>query len=210
MAAHSYKGITLAELLVSLVVVGVVMVGVTAADHAFRRLDRENTHDSTLYVRAMALAEMIRKDANLAVGSALSPGVQIDTTANNFLCFRQDNNHDGSIDNNPGTVAPFIGVRDSWQCYSKPGDTAADVDVFKCTKTIPAGPSVCAVGDTGYQYVGKMAWDVFTIAPNPPTFVGTKFTFTLIDRDDPTSAQSISNPEVRIPINVNPPAYSAS
>ncbi|MBF0484980.1 MAG: prepilin-type N-terminal cleavage/methylation domain-containing protein [Candidatus Omnitrophica bacterium] len=207
MVAHSCKGITLLELLVSLVVVGVVMAGVTAADHAFRRFDRENTHDSTLYIRAMALAEMIRVDASLAVGWATSPGVQIDTTANNFLCFRQDNNQDGVIDNNPGTVAPYIGVRDSWKCYSKPGAAAANVNVYKCSRTIPAGAGACTAAD---QYVGKMAWNVFATAPNPPTFAGNQFIFTVIDRDDPTLAKSISNPEVKITINVNPVGHSAS
>ena len=68
------SGFTLAELLVTTVLIGVVMLGISSIDVALHQLERGTSRNSLMAMRTNALMFHIREHARLTTGDANNPG----------------------------------------------------------------------------------------------------------------------------------------
>ena len=120
------SGLTLTELVIASILVGIVMVGIFSVDFALRGSRAAASDDSLLAMKTWATMEHISKNAKLAVGNIVNPGVAA-ASGNNYLCFRQDT-----------ATTPDDYSDDIWRCYSRFSN-----NIHTCTKTAAAGASSC-------------------------------------------------------------------
>ncbi len=135
---HNAKGITLSELLISAVIVGIVMLGVVSADFAIQKFYRDSSSGAVSGFNAIAMLNNISNTAYRATGSFTNssgisdPGILVDTsiaTANGAsgvgaktFCIR-------TTDNPP------------WQCYYRDDDGY----LYYCSKN---SATICTLSDT--------------------------------------------------------------
>ncbi len=131
------SGLTLTELVIASILVGIVMLGIYSVDYALRGSRAAASDDSLLAMKTWATMGHITQNAKLAVGDISDPGIAA-SSGNNYLCFRQDT-----------TITPNNYNDDVWQCYSKLSN-----NIHACAKTAGAGPSACANTD---QIIGTYA-----------------------------------------------------
>jgi Tfp pilus assembly protein PilE len=124
------SGLTLTELVIASILVGIVSIGIFSVDYALRGSRAAASDDSILAMKTWATMEHITKNAKLAVGDITNPGI-IAPSGNNYLCFRQDT-----------ATTPNDYTDDLWRCYSKFSN-----NIHTCTKTALSGPSACNSGD---------------------------------------------------------------
>lgn len=106
------KAMTLTELLVASILIGIILVGAVSIDYAIRR--SRNTISASILIATQISAAMkqITRDAVLAVGDITDPGIVFDATGDDTnICFRLDT---------PSTPGDYND--DTWTCYSQ-GDT---------------------------------------------------------------------------------------
>ncbi len=118
------KGITLIELLVSVVIISIMMGGIFAASQAVLNIDRGETARSAVFIRAQSIVSTIESDAINAegMGTGTSSGVWFNNPTD--FCFRND----------PAGVNP-------WACYSR---LAGNV-LYRCLR---ATTGACTTFDT--------------------------------------------------------------
>lgn len=104
------SGITLTELLVASILIGIVMIGVASFSVSIQQLQTATNRSSLIAMRATAAMNRMAKDAYTAVGDEADRGVE--TRGTQSVCFRQDD------DNDPSSY-----TGDIWVCYfaSPPG-----------------------------------------------------------------------------------------
>ncbi len=127
---HGQTGLTLTELVIASILVGIVSLGIFSVDYALRGSRAAASDDSILAMKTWATMEHITKNAKLAVGDINSPGI-IASSGSNYLCFRQDT-----------SSTPNDYTDDVWRCYSKFSN-----NIHTCTKTSAAGASACSSAD---------------------------------------------------------------
>jgi prepilin-type N-terminal cleavage/methylation domain-containing protein len=166
------NGLTLAELLITTVIIGVVMIGMVSVDYAVRSSDQQQTRTSLVALRTSAALQDIVTTATQAFGDSATRCVQmgnLTTDATNYICIYRDS----------GTPSDYSD--DSWQCYTRRG-----TDVHKCTRTLASDKGACAATD---PVIGAVTIDTFD-APDTPVVVATSpdfyFQVTLKSRFDPT------------------------
>lgn len=107
----SQQGVTLTELLVSMILVGVVMAGVISADIGFRRINQRLTNETTAALELMPIMNHVLKRALYAQGDATDFGFCIDGHA--------------VVPDCPGTTYYTFCVRETdastFYCYSQSG-----------------------------------------------------------------------------------------
>jgi len=102
------SGITLTELLVASILIGIVMLGVASFSSSIRQLHNSTNKSAILAMRMNTAMTHLVKDAMLAVGDAGNPGVYswTDDDDQNSLCFRHDTSQ-----------TPEDYTDDVWTCY---------------------------------------------------------------------------------------------
>jgi len=182
------RGMTLAELLISLVIVAFMMVGIYATDHAVRSMNVKVSDDVTLTVQARSISEYIRRDAMKMTGELGNVGFDNTSYANTF-CIRQDNEADPK---------PADYTNDIWVCYTL---RDSNKDLYRCAGLPGDNHASC---DSGGTFIGRI------MASNPlPSFVNNHFFQKLHILHDPTINQnSTTNPGVDIDISVYPAGHS--
>ncbi len=128
------SGLTLTELIISTIIVGIMMVGITSMDVAFRRSQMGTSRKALLSMRASVIMLEISKDAQLATGDQSSMGV--DTSVPDTLCIRRED-----PSRPPPLVTPGDYTDDDWACYTHLGN-----HLYKCMSIHPAGPVNCTGG----------------------------------------------------------------
>ncbi len=169
---NSRKGLTLAELLLTTMVIGIIMIGMVSVDYALRSNDQQQTRTSLATMRTAAVTEEISSVVRQAFGDPATRCVQMDNlTANdtNFICVYRDY----------GT--PSVFTDDDWTCYTRRTN-----NIHKCTRTVPDGKGACGSID---PIIGMVTIDTFN-APDTPLVVSTNpdmyVEFTIKSRFDPT------------------------
>jgi Tfp pilus assembly protein PilW len=107
---YKLSGISLTELLVSSILIGVVMTGVMGFSYAIKAIEQTSDAKSQATIRATSIMSFMRRDASLAVGNPNDPGVTTWATnapAISSICFRHDVNE-----------TPFNYTDDDWVCYA--------------------------------------------------------------------------------------------
>jgi len=93
---RNQNGLTLVELLIATVMMGIVMLGVVAIDYTIRRTQKVSSESSEVEARATAAMVHILRNGLLATGYKGNEGIRpvnIDTSAlgeNDSICIRQD------------------------------------------------------------------------------------------------------------------------
>lgn len=181
------NAMTLTELIVASVLMGIMMVGLVSVDLAVRNSRTAAVSDTSLAIQTQAAMLRITNDAMKAVGNSSDPGV---SSTPNFLCFRQD------TDNNPNT---FSG--DTWVCYDKDGD-----DLDRCA---PPAPQHCL--DTTNGYLNILLNKTVDFTYNFYIDGGTKKLYidiSMTNRFDPASAaHPVTNPDYTLSTHVSPPGH---
>jgi hypothetical protein len=181
------RGLTLSELLISMVIVSFMMIGILTTDHAIRSMNNKVTDDITLSMQIRSVAEHIRRDAMLSTGELADPG--IDLAIANSVCFRRDDDANPS----PGDYSDDI-----WTCY-----TLLVNDLYKCSSASGAAPAACTAADI---FVGRLVANNLSSA----TFNNGQFHILLQTRKDPAVAQdNNTNPQAETEIAVYPIGYSS-
>jgi type II secretory pathway pseudopilin PulG len=181
------NAMTLTELIIASVLMGIMMVGLVSVDLAVRNSRATATADTAVAIQTQAAMLRITNDAMKAVGNSSNPGV---SSAAGFLCFRHD------TDNDPNT---FSG--DTWVCYDKDEN-----DIDRCT---PSVPEHCTLSSTGYESVllGKTSdftYNFFLDSTTKKLYVDISMT----NRFDTTvAAHPITNPDYTISTHVSPPGH---
>lgn len=100
-AILAMKGMSLTELIVTMVIVSFMVGGIFAASHSVLSMDKSGTGRSAVFIRAQAIVDTIKSDAVMATGaSSIDPGILTDNST--WVCFR--------------TGLPSA---TPWVCYSK-------------------------------------------------------------------------------------------
>ena len=112
------KGLSLVELIMSSIMVGIVMLGIVGFSFTIKRIQDSTSKLSILSIRTSALLAQISRDIKLATGTEILNGILPYVDGDNrTICFRMDANADGEIDDN-----------DEWICYYH----NSDYEIFRC------------------------------------------------------------------------------
>ncbi len=155
------SGITLTELIVSVIIMGVIMLGVVALDYAMRQSHRTSSGDAALSMRMAATMSHISNSAVLATGNRLDIG--IDTSSSQTVFIRK------------GIGDPTTYGDDQWVVYNF--DPTSQRLTFCPQANVTVGPPhtfpdpYCL--DTSQEYLIILANDVIF------NFVGDENTFNL-------------------------------
>ncbi len=179
------RAITLTELLISTIIIGIIMMGVVSSDSAVRKNAQNQNASTLLTLHTRALVNVIINNASLMSGYKNDQGYS--PTVNGF-CVRQDININTKAPNN----TPTDYSDDQWACY-----TAIAFNLRGCFK---AAPDSCLSSDTLVGALVSVA-QVFDSATDV-------FSVTVVNRADPSQIKSISNPEVTVSAQVSPPGQS--
>lgn len=196
-------GITIVELLVTLSISSLILIGMVSANFAIHKNDRDVTQRRYLMIQALALRQLIVNEVNKSVGTGDNVGICLNNTSNiqNYICFKQPPNWVCYTRLNSAGTA--VGSR-LYQCSSAiVTTTSAGNDPYSC----PAGAGLAACTTAG-QWIGTLATDVFSGAGVWPSFGVSGFTMPIVVRTDPTIAESLTNPELRISISAFPEGHS--
>ncbi len=193
---------TLTELLISTIIIGIIMIGVVSSDSAVRKNAQNQNASTLLTLNTRVLVDAIINNASLMSGHKSKQGYFSSDT--NSFCIRQDYNY--SVTPSAANINSAADYSDDyWVCY-----TFSSNSLYTCVKppgTIPA--SSCSAGDQGYKSLGR-AVGVSGVPSSSFGFdpVGNVFSVTIVNRADPGSPKSISNPEVTVSAQTSPPGQS--
>lgn len=174
------SGLTLMELLISIIIVGVIMMGVVSSDYAIRKHSDSATNSASASINLQGYVAHILNNASLAIGNAADKGILIgaEIADVNSFCIR-------------------IASTPTWRCYTGLGAGS----LYTCTK---AAAGTCTAVDTGYTSLGTVSSVVPTFTLN--SAVGTSqvvfgVTVTVADTSTSTGTRSLSG-------SLSPSAYS--
>ncbi len=199
----SRSGMTLVELLVASILIGIVMIGAFSFSQAIKQIHQSTDRSTIPAARVAAALAQIIQDASFVFGDGF-----FDAAGDNYgifhnetgdartLCFR----HDTDAGGNP-LVTPGDYSDDIWVCYEHDGDGK----VRRCTTTDLAAFSGCPNS--------RPIIALPTEPAPPPEFYAINQTggnldsidITLATRIDPAmSVDPMSNPEFSLTTTVNP------
>ena len=192
------KGLTLAELLVATILIGIVMTGVSAFS-VFVKQARDSTGAGTiLAVQTATAMHYLAEDANKAVGDSSARGVAF--TSPESICFRHD------------VSDPAVYTDDIWACYWY--DAPSDA-LWKCADrnegaTIPTTDFVdcqAGTGEVKLVTLDPAVPDYFEVVDDADgRFAYVDITLNTI-ADPGRPANTITNPTYQLFTRVSPPTH---
>ncbi|GEM_PF-2226929 len=202
------QGLSLAELLITTTIVGVIMMGMVSVDYALRTNEQQQTRAALVSLRTSATLTDMTVNARQAYGDVATRCIQIANIAadnTNYICIYRDIDAAGVPNNTPSVYAD-----DRWVCYTRRG-----TNMHKCMRTVAAGPNACPAATP----IGTVTTDVYA-APDTPVVTSNaatldfNFQLTLKNRYDPTVAgatyaailpqEYLTNPKVKMTTSVSP------
>lgn len=185
---------TLAELLVAMVLMGIVMIGIVSVDFALRGMQKNISRDTFVNMRTSATMLDIAKNAAAMTGDQNNVG--FNNTVPNRYCFREDINS-SSVPNN----TPHDYKDDRWICYQQSG-----TNILKCSG---AALSNCGIGSFILGTAISGGLNIQFIPDSIETVQNSSVTISITNRFNPTQAQSpVDNPEVTMTTKVSPGTQS--
>lgn len=204
MRAHlpSKAGVTLTELLIATILIGIVMTGITAFSFSVKEFESTSSKTNLMAMQVAAAANLISRDAHRAVGDPTNKGIRHSYAANlESLCFRHDNR---------ANQTPDVYTDDEWTCYFRD----ANGDVWRCfPDTANLATGTCNTNNAAHLYRAALAYPVgiypsqFGIYQPAGTI---DYVYMALDtRFDPQSEwHPIDNPGYHLSLTVNPVAHS--
>lgn len=207
------NAVTLTELLVGTMLIGIVMVGIAAFSNAIKQIHGSTDKSTILAMRTAFALKQMSADAFLAVGSNLLSDsglsdclpncglVYKDTGAQRSICFRQD------ADNDPTSY-----TNDIWICYY---DNGTNNIIDRCVGTPVANvpPSsfaqcsaaLAVVTPYNYQLIQNDFFEVVKDAGGRLEYVEI---FLTTRSDIGAPVHPMDNPEYTLTTRVSPPGLS--
>jgi len=194
MKIYSVKsGLTLTELIVATLVIGVVMLGVASVDIALRQTHKGASQKSLAVMQNSMMMLRISKDAQIATGDGTNFGIVTNSPTDDIVWIRKENPANPAPD--PSTYADDI-----WVSYTF---DPATFTLYHCT--VPSSGTPCTVAD---EAVGQLASFNATVALDEAT-QALYLQITLVNRLDPTTAaDSFDNPEYTLTSRIYPMSAS--
>lgn len=199
------KGLTLTELLVSTILIGIVMVGISAFSVFVKQARDSMTSGSLLAMQTATAMHYMMEDAMKAVGDNLDRGVRVyQSGTSQSICFRQDVN-------NPASYADDI-----WTCYYH----GNSLGINRYYNVDSADVPCTGVGYGCATYEAPILWNLVTVQPGgngngeffqviddaDGRFKAVDITLnTIANPDQP--AHTISNPTYQLFTRISPPAH---
>jgi len=191
---------TLIELLIASILIGIVMIGVLAFNLSIKRIQESTDKDTLIMMRTQASLTRMARDASMAIGDTTDRGIIIlPEGALTSVSFRHDRNN-----------TPSDYTDDTWVIYYTSGTTLytceQPVASFPGTPWIPNQTSgqPCSTGQATIvttQLVGGSA----RFETSPGSYVQLSHTLRAIPAN---TAHPINNPEYTATINVRPLAHT--
>lgn len=199
------NGMTLTELLMASVLVGIVMLGVASFSVSLNQFQNSTDKSTLIAMKTKAAMARINRDALLAVGDATDPGVYSWTNGSNrnSICFRHD------LANTPADYSD-----DTWTCYFH----GNSFNVTRCVDPAAGPPPACTnngqccggateqspllqLADNASEYAAIVDAD----GDGRMDYIGITFT-TRATWNQP--AHPITNPEYTLTTQISPPGHS--
>lgn len=192
---------TLTELLIACALVGIVTLGLIAAEQAIRTSRQSSSRDNQLSAQLQATMLRLTRSASLTSGDAVDTGIVEYITQDRTVCFRE-------AAGDPNTYAD-----DKWNCWWY---NSLNQDLTSCEGLDNPSPSACPGPATQKTWIKitNPNPNFYTLVSIPPAtpIPPAKLDYIQIDLIslfDPLSTKhDISNPEYRLTSNVNPPGLS--
>jgi prepilin-type N-terminal cleavage/methylation domain-containing protein len=189
------SGMTLTELLVSSILVGIVMIGVGNFSASIKR-SQETTHRySHIGMQLSGLSGMLKQDALLAVGENSNRGVVDLSVAgtSKIVCFRHDQ----------GNITTY--ADDLWQCWHA---VISSGELYHCGDLPSAINNCSSISTAQPKMVLSNPSSFFTITNDADGRLN-YVSFDLRAREDLSRpADPIKNPEIKIVLEVAPVVHS--
>lgn len=206
------RAVTLTELIISSVLVGIIMIGIVSFNFAMKRIEESSSKNSILSVQAATFLAMIKKDAQKAIGDVTNSGVRTFESGNDrCICFRHDEDNDPNNYNG-----------DVWKCYFKRNANLISRKTFGDTEgngDIPNNAASCRSPNGGAQIMSNLIGVTSDTFYNVPGGCGAcngagdenrmqhiEIIFEAI-RDPGEAAHPLNNPTMEIQTKINPVAH---
>ena len=196
----SRRGLTLTELLVASILIGIVMASVASFTVAIKQIQETSNKTSLLTMQTTAAMNSISRTASLAIGFKDDMGIYTAVCAGGkYISFRLDGGTPSS---------PDVYTDDIWYIYSWGCQNPTAFDLLYCAQTVAQGGKVPNFGAgpcaTAYSLTNKIASADFTI--NSSEFY---VDLTLEARDNPAApSDPLHNPLYTLETKVSPSAHS--
>ncbi len=195
------KALTLVELMISTMLVGLIMLGVASIDYATKQSQQTTTRRSLVAMQAGAILMDMAKNASVATGTSTNIGINSSHmgaapwNGPTDLCVRRDIDATGASNNTPWDFAD-----DRWVCY-----TIASSQMQRC---IVAAPAACPLG-SGQMIAPIQALNVTITADNTLGVGDFNILITVTTRFTPGAAvDPLNNPETSVSTRVLPSFHS--
>ncbi|MBP9854709.1 MAG: prepilin-type N-terminal cleavage/methylation domain-containing protein [Candidatus Omnitrophica bacterium] len=137
MKINNSDGLSLTELLIASVIIGIMMTGIGVFSVSVKQL--QGASETTMYtnMKLTALIKTLRMDAERAIGDPLDPGILSYTAADtsfDSICFRQDTAN-----------TPDIYTDDIWVCWYIP--LTPPGNILRCFEVDPSNVPVDSLAD---------------------------------------------------------------
>ena len=198
---HEKKGITLTELIVASIMIGIVMVGVASFATTIQRLQSSTSKSVIIAMKVKAAMARMSDDAYAKIGEYFDPGYQIRSPGGNdrSICFRHD-----------VAITPEDYTDDEWTCYYRDDQNV----LFLCgpdPTVTPDNDGQCDGTGTRKELIGMIQNDFFDIVEiaDVPNNRLEYIDLHIFARFDPAiGPHPISNPEYSVTTKISPPGQS--
>ena len=197
------KGLTLTELLVAAILMGIVMVGLISVNYAIRRMENSTSEATILAMQTSAAMRHITRNGLLAVGHESDQGIRYHLAALpdiSFLSFRQDI---------AATPADF--TDDEWVIYTDAGEANR---LYTCRQNASDGATPDLSGACSGAQRTMLLDNVNTFTyqlVRDPTVPSTYLEVSLqAQYDVGQPSNPLTNPVQELTVQINPPSHSWS
>jgi len=188
---HKQKtALTLIELLVATIILGIIMLGIAGIDIAMRQSSTGASRNALVAMQTSAIMLHMTKNAAQAHGNATDPGIAVAASA---LWLRQDT---AQTPDNPAD--------DEWFCYDINGSQLRFCPVANAS----SGCNAATGPITNLGAIATFEPD-FIIDDSNPADLHAYVSLRLVNRFDVTASDdTFANPEFELTTHVNLPSYS--
>ena len=197
------KGLTLTELLVAAILMGIVMVGLISVNYAIRRMENSTSEATILAMQTAAAMRHITRNGLLTVGHEADPGIRYDLTTPpsvSYLSFRQDV---------ASTPADF--TDDEWTIYTDAGEANR---LYTCRQDASLGAVPDLTGPCNALQRTMLLNNVNTFTyqlVRDPAVPSTYLEVSLQAQYDVSQPSNpLTNPVQELNVQINPPSHSWS
>ena len=190
--------ITLAELITSTLILGIIMLGVASVDYALRQTHKGTSQNALIAMRTSAILLHITKNAELATGDRNNPGIVVqnpDPATTTNIWIRKEN----SSSPDPSSYATDI-----WVSYTY--DTASH-NLRSCT--VPDNLTACTAAAETLGTIADLKAIVKTDDAVGAGHQNYHLEITITNRSDPVGGpDTFNNPEYKLSAHINPSVSS--